>query len=112
MRGRCIVDRQNLDDLHPCGYSPIDEVFQITEIAHAVRTVCTQRKDRYSHTGSTPSQLLHPEVFTINYQYCSIRYRILVGWQKPLGSAVITLLPCQQRMGCIINNHIFIFDGQ
>ena len=112
VRGRCIVDGQNLDDLHTCDHSPVDKALQITEIAYAIRTLCSQREDRNGHTCSTPGMFFYPEVFAISHQHGSIRHRILVWRQQSISSTVIAFLPSEQGVSLIIDNHIFIFDGQ
>ena len=108
-RACCIINRQQLDYLHSCCHTPVNQSAKVAEITNAIRLFCTQREHRNHYTCSTPCLFFYPQTFAISHKHCPIRHHRLIGWQQPVGSSVVTLFPSHKSMCIVINNHIFIF---
>ena len=112
MRHRGIIDGQNLNDLHTCGLSPVYQTAQVSEVAHAKGVFTAQREDRHHHASRPPHALLHPEATTVDDQHRAVGHHCLVWRQEAVGGAVVAFLPGHEGIRCIIDYHIFIFEGQ
>ena len=104
-RGCCIIDWQQLDDLHPRCHSPIYEQAEIAEVAHPTGMATTKREHRHTDTSSAPRILLHPQALTIDHQHRPVRNSGLFGREHTLDRTVVAFLPSQECVGGIIDDH-------
>ena len=110
----CIVDRQQLDDLHTGGFCPVDETPQITEVTHTKGMGATQREHGHHHTGSPPRTFLHTETLTIKHHHGTIPELRVRGRESDIQfhPTVVAFLPGHQFIGLVVDDHIFIFQRQ
>ena len=103
--GGCVVDRQQLDDLHARHHSPVNEALEVAEVAHAIAMVATQREDGDDDAGSAPDSLAQPQVLAVADKHLSVGH---LG----INDAVIALFPGYQVMRFLVDHHIFILQRQ
>ena len=98
-----IVDRQYLDDALPGGGRPVDEPFQVVELADAEILFRTEREDRDRHSGAPPPALGEPRVRR------GVE-GVFAGAGQLAPGAVGTLLPQDGGEGLAVGDQEFVFE--
>lgn len=75
---RCIINRQDLDDLHASSHGPVDQQVKVAKVANPTRVVAAEREYWHTDTSSAPRLLLHSQALAIDHEHRTIWNRRLV----------------------------------
>ena len=101
-----VVNRQDLYHFHSRLCRPVDHPPQIAEIADAIGVLAAQGEDRHDHSGHTPDVFPDTEDAAVEHEH------LAVGDVPRAGTPVVTLLPCREGTGGVVDDDILIFQRQ